>query len=135
VAGTPPTAPTTLTAVADAGGAAQITLTWTDNSGNETGFSVERQAGTGAFQQITLTAANVTTFVDAGGLAAGVAYTYRVSAVGAGGTSAPATSASTQLKTVAAAGGGGGGGGGGSFGIELAPLLLLTALWRRQRVH
>jgi hypothetical protein len=74
-----PAAPTNL-AAAVANGTA-VTLTWTDNASNETGFRVEKKTGTASFVAITPDkAANVTTHVDSG-LAAGT-YTYRVTALG-----------------------------------------------------
>lgn len=67
----------------------QLRLTWTDNAANESAYRVERSvAGT---EQWTLLsgalAANTTSYLDPA-VAAGVAYDYRVSAVGAGGLSA-----------------------------------------------
>lgn len=41
-----------------------VTLTWTDNSNNETEFAVERQLNGGAWNRIGQTAANVATYVD-----------------------------------------------------------------------
>jgi hypothetical protein len=47
-----------------------ITLTWADNSNNETGFGVERKAGTnGTFAQIATVAGNVNSDTDSGLLA------------------------------------------------------------------
>ncbi len=131
VAGTPPLAPSGLAAVADAGGAARIALGWIDNSNDEDGFNVERSAGGAAFTLIATTAANVTSFSDSSGLSAGVSYTYRLTAVGPGGTSAGVSSAAAQLVVVQASGGGGGGG--GAFGLELLALLAL-GLARGRRV-
>ena len=69
-------------------------LSWTDNSSNETGFTLERCTGTllfcagnpGAWSTRTTTAANVTRFTDTG-LAAGTAYVWRVKAFNAVGSS------------------------------------------------
>jgi Reprolysin (M12B) family zinc metalloprotease len=130
VAGTPPAAPSGLMAVADAGAAARIDLTWRDNSNNEDGFRIERQAGAGAFQQIASTGSNVVSYSDNSGLVSGIRYTYRLAAFGAGGSSTAVTSGGTQLVVAAAPAGGGGGG--GSFGVELVPLLALAALRRRR---
>jgi len=41
-----------------------ITLTWTDTSSNETGFSIERSPDGHAFSQIATVAQNVSTYVD-----------------------------------------------------------------------
>lgn len=70
--------------------AVQATVTWTDNSSDETGFRVERRDGVDAnpFVAQTTTAANVTTFNQAG-LTLGTRYCYRVLAVNAFGDSAP----------------------------------------------
>ncbi len=70
-----------------AASAAQMTLTWQDNSANEDGFRIERSSSGGNFMQIGTTGANVTTYVDSG-LADGVTYTYRVCAYNAAGSSA-----------------------------------------------
>src|SRR5215471_11957391 len=44
---------------------AQLTLTWQDNSTNESNFGVERKTGTnGIYAQIALVAANTTSYVD-----------------------------------------------------------------------
>lgn len=82
----PPAAPTGL--LATASGSTQINLAWTDNSADETGFSIERcqNAGCTAFAQIATAGANVTGFSNTG-LAAGTSYSYRVRASNAGGFS------------------------------------------------
>ena len=100
---TPPAAPTNLAASA---GHAGVTLTWADNSDNETGFEVQRRAGTsGAWQTVTTTAAAVTSYADTG-LASGATYQYRVRAVNAAGQSAfgdVATATTTTAATPPAA--------------------------------
>ena len=58
---TPPSAPTGLVATRQSG---RITLTWTDSSNNETGFSIERSPDGHAFSQIATVAQNVSTYVD-----------------------------------------------------------------------
>jgi len=130
-AATPPAAPSGLTTTTTA---TQINLAWQDNSNNETGFRIERRVGAGVWAQIASTTNNVTGFADTVGLSSGVSYEYRVTAFGAGGTSAASPSVSTQL-TVAPAKVGGGGGGGGSSGIELAPLLFTLLALRRRRLR
>ena len=56
-----------------------VTLKWTDNSGNETGFSIERApSGSTSFAAVGSTAANITTFSQA---APSGRYAYRVRAV------------------------------------------------------
>ncbi len=79
-----PDAPTGL--YAEATSPTSVNLTWRDNSSDETGFVIERKLGTGAWQILTTTAANVTAYTDATVLP-GSSYTYRVRATGAGGDS------------------------------------------------
>jgi subtilisin family serine protease len=82
-----PNAPTALTATAVAKN--RITLAWTDNSLNETGFKIERCQGAGCtnFAQIATVGANVQTYQNAG-LKANTTYQYRVRAYNAAGNSA-----------------------------------------------
>ncbi len=75
-------APTDLTATATG---TQVTLHWTDQSDNETGFRVFRDG-----VELTTVAANLTQFIDTG-LACGTPHTYQVKATNATGESAPAT--------------------------------------------
>ncbi|MEE1940673.1 glycosyl hydrolase family 8 [Streptomyces sp. TRM 70361] len=84
-ADTAPAAPGSLTATP--GGALSITLKWSDNAHNETGFRVERRTGSGSWTQLASPAAGTTTHTDTG-LTAGTAYTYRIKAVNAVGESA-----------------------------------------------
>ncbi len=64
-----------------------ITLNWTDNSSNETGFKVERSTDNFSTSvQVTTTGPAVTTFTDSG-LAASTTYYYRVIAHNDGGDS------------------------------------------------
>jgi hypothetical protein len=66
---------------------AQLTLTWQDNSTNETNFGVERKTGTGGtYAQIALAAANSTSYVDTS-VTHGVTYCYRVDALNSAGAS------------------------------------------------
>jgi predicted secreted Zn-dependent protease len=52
----------------------EIKLTWTDNSNNEEGFTIERKTGTGAFIEIATVGANVNSYSDKS-LTAGISYT------------------------------------------------------------
>ncbi|HYO08098.1 MAG TPA: fibronectin type III domain-containing protein [Tepidisphaeraceae bacterium] len=64
-----------------------IRLTWADNSGNETGFRIERSLnGTSGWAQVGSVGANVTTFENTG-LTRNTRYYYRVVAYNASGTS------------------------------------------------
>lgn len=72
---------TGLTAVAVS--ATSVQLAWSDNSGNEDGFRIERKLGeAGAWAQIATVAANSTSYADAG-LQENNAYYYRVRAYSA----------------------------------------------------
>jgi len=67
--------------------AAQLTLSWTDNSTSEDGFNIERSPGSGtAFTQIVAVGANVTSYTD-GGLLDATTYCYRLQAFNAAGGS------------------------------------------------
>ena len=78
---TTPPQPTGLTATAVS--SSKINLTWQDNSHNETGFRVQRRlGGSGDWVQVGTTAANVTTFSDAG-LSPATTYHFRVQAFNA----------------------------------------------------
>jgi predicted phage tail protein len=85
--GTPPAAPTNLTAAAVS--ITQINLTWTDNASNETGFKIERCKGSTCtnFSQIATVGANVTSYQNTG-LSGNTTYRYRVRAYNAAGNSA-----------------------------------------------
>jgi hypothetical protein len=80
-----------------------VAISWTDNSSNENGFSIER-LNDGAWSQYDWRSANVTTFI-AGGLSPNTAYTFRVRAFNGSGSSAPTneitgtTSASSGAPT------------------------------------
>ncbi len=80
-AGDFPGAPTALSALADS--ATSVTLTWTDNAGNETGFRVMRNG----VQVAELTTPNATTWTDTTVNGAST-YTYQVKAFNAVGESA-----------------------------------------------
>ncbi|MCF6238416.1 MAG: fibronectin type III domain-containing protein [Candidatus Marinimicrobia bacterium] len=69
-------APTLLTV--DAVSDTEIRLTWTDNTGYESGFKIERDSGSG-FEEIGTVAENITEYTDAG-LTFGQSYSYRVAA-------------------------------------------------------
>ena len=102
----PPVAPSNLQAVATS--TTGVALTWNDNSANEDGFYVERCTGTQAtcdaaptgFAQIAQLGPNATTY-SAAALTASTAYTFRVRAFSADGTSAYGASASATTQTPA----------------------------------
>ena len=89
----PPTAPDNLAATPIS--STQIELTWQDNSGNETGFKLERSKGDNAnFTEVATIAKNTLTYQDQN-LEAATTYFYRVRAINTGGNSGY----STQLET------------------------------------
>jgi hypothetical protein len=66
--------------------AAQLTLTWTDNSDNEDGFVIERSTNGTAFLPVNTVSSNVDTYVDLT-LEPDTQYWYRVKAFNAAGDS------------------------------------------------
>src|SRR5260370_33900437 len=65
----------------------KVSLSWTDNSNNETGFKIQRKTGvTGTYVTIVTTGANVTTYNDST-VTDGTLYYYQVSATNATGRS------------------------------------------------
>ena len=82
----PPAAPSNLVALLAA--PTQVDLSWTDNAGNETGFTVERCTGAGctAFAPIATVGADATAFSDTT-VVADTTYSYRVHAFNNDGTS------------------------------------------------
>lgn len=107
IVGSPPAAPSALTATLQAG--PQVSLSFTDNASNEAQFVIQRSTNGGDFVQIaTVPARNNTgsvtyldTTVTAG--ATNTTYTYQVAAVNAAGSSAFAVSAPVLLPAAPAA--------------------------------
>ena len=84
---------------APAAQAAQLAVSWIDNSGDEDGFLVERRGqAAGAFQPVATLGPNAVAFLDTG-VAAGTAYCYRVRAFNLAG---PSTYSSEGCGTSAA---------------------------------
>ncbi|WP_348216777.1 SGNH/GDSL hydrolase family protein [Luteolibacter sp.] len=82
-----PAAPSSLTATVISG--TQINLSWLDNSGDETGFSVYRKTGSGGtWQQIATVGANATISGISGLLTGANSYFFAVRAINASGDSA-----------------------------------------------
>lgn len=77
-----PTAPAALIA-----GPQSVEFSWTDASGNETGFVVQRRYRNYIWEDVVTVGANVSKYVD-NGVYANVAYEYRVAAKNASGISA-----------------------------------------------
>ena len=93
----PPAAPSNLAAVAGPASPtpAPVGLTWADNSGNETGFTIQRATDAGFTAGVTTwnVAANTTSSTDTAA-AASTTYYYRIAAVNANGSSAWSNTAS-----------------------------------------
>ena len=87
LAGTPPNAPSGLTATATS--ATVVTLNWTDNSSNETGFEIHRSTtgSGGTYTLKTTTVADVNTYPDSG-LTPLTEYCYKMRAINGAGPSA-----------------------------------------------
>jgi hypothetical protein len=67
--------------------AVEMTVTWTDNSGGQAGFKIERKTGAaGSYAEIGQQAAGTTSYLDST-VAFGNSYCYRVRAFNSGGTS------------------------------------------------
>jgi len=85
--------------VASTASTTQINLSWMDNSGNETGFRIERCTSPNCtnFTQIAEVGANVRSFSD-NGLVKNTAYSYRASAFNAAGSSGFSTVANARTS-------------------------------------
>ena len=84
--GSAPAAPSNLTATAVSYN--KISLSWTDNSNNETGFEIWRSTSpSDGFNTVGTAPANATTYTDSG-LVAATRYYYRIRAIGQYGESA-----------------------------------------------
>ncbi|OIN60793.1 fibronectin type III domain-containing protein [Arsenicibacter rosenii] len=80
-----PAPPTSLTAGAFT--PTSISLVWTDNAVNETGYDIELSSGSGEFQKIATVPPNSTTYISSG-LTEATLYSFRVRAVNSAGGSA-----------------------------------------------
>lgn len=89
-----------LFAITSAANAADLVLSWKDNSTNEAGFAIERSPGTGTpvWAEVARTGPDVTTWTDTG-LPNNTAFSYRLRAFNAGGFSAytPTVTGSTVI--------------------------------------
>src|SRR5262249_45856809 len=77
----------------------EINLSWTDNSGVEDGFKIERWNGS-SYSQISTVGANVTTYTDYSGLTPGNTYSYRVRAYNRAGNSGYSNERSYSLCNI-----------------------------------
>jgi hypothetical protein len=91
----------------------QIDLSWTDNSTDEDGFSIERRISGGSFAEIDTTVADTVTYSDMD-VSAGNTYHYRVRSFNTQGYSSYTDEAVVTIESPSPppiVGGGGGGGG------------------------
>lgn len=107
--GNPPSAPSSLSATSVS--SSQIELSWNDNAGDESGFRIERRAGSGSYAEIAQVAANVEFYADSV-LNSGTTYTYRVRAYNASGNSGYSNEDSATTSS---------GGSGGSVSLQILP--------------
>lgn len=92
--GMPPVIATPTSLAAANANSTTINLSWTDNSGNEVGFKIERKTGaSGTYAEIARVAANVRSYSNTG-LTTGTTYYYRVRAYTSHGNSSYSNEAS-----------------------------------------
>jgi hypothetical protein len=96
--------------------AASLHLNWSDNSGNEDGFKIERMSVSGMFVEVARVGANVTTYTDSN-LAADTAYCYAVRAFNNAGSSDATNAACGTTETNV----GGTGSSGGTPNVASSP--------------
>jgi hypothetical protein len=94
-----PVAPSNLSAVADS--SSQISISWLDNSNNESGFRIERSLNGSSWSEIDTVASNINSYTDTG-LSSETTYYYQVNAFNANGDSAYTNSTSATTDVAAA---------------------------------
>ncbi len=92
----PPTAPSGLVASVNSNG--HVSLNWTDNSGNETSFQLERSTDNATFALVATRESNVNYFTDTA-VSPATTYSYRVRAMNGTAASAYSTVASVTTPT------------------------------------
>lgn len=93
-----PVAPTSLTIAGVS--KSSVTLSWTDKSGDETGFKIERSTNGSKWTQVATVGANVTSYVNSG-LKANTTYYFRVRSYNTAGNSAYSNTVSTKTASAA----------------------------------
>jgi len=96
--GTPPDAPSGLTATLEAG--PQISLAWTDVATTETGYVVQRSTDGVNFTDLATLGVDAASYIDTA-VSAGNTYTYQVAAFNGSGRSAYSNTASASVFTPA----------------------------------
>lgn len=92
-----PGAPTNLTTTSNS--TTQISLSWNDNSGNETGYKIERSSpGNTSFSQVATIGPNVTSYTNEG-LTCSTPYYYRVRAYNGDGNSNYSNESSVSTRS------------------------------------
>lgn len=86
--------------IAESNSSSSVTLTWTDNSDNETGFKVQRALFGGVFSTIDTTAANVVTYTDET-VTAGTRYEYKIVATNADGDATASNTVNVVVQVCA----------------------------------
>lgn len=115
-----PLSPSQLAVVTSSG--AEVTLSWVDGSGNETGFVVEgKEDGASSFQVLATASANAT-LATVSGLTGTSAYVFRVKSVNSDGTDTESSAASQELSLPA-------------LPTPPASLTLLSELWNQCRLE
>ncbi len=128
VGGAAPNAPSDLSV--QQGNGTAVTLSWQDNSNNESSFIIERRLAGETFAQLAAVSVNTTSFTDTT-TSANNRYEYRVAASNSSGFSATTAIAQITVTTAFIASVPSGGSSGGSSHWSM--LLLLAALtWRRR---
>jgi hypothetical protein len=89
-----PTSPSGLTATLNPDNT--VSLSWSDNSSNETGFNVEQSSDGINFSSVHTTSANTTQY-NASGLSLASVYSFRITATDAAGDSAPSNIATVAM--------------------------------------
>lgn len=98
--GTPPPTPSAPSSLmAGSTTTSSITLTWTDNSNDESGFYIERSLNGTSWTQIASVGINISSFLSSG-LSSGTAYYFRVRAFNSGGTSAYSNTAGATTLSI-----------------------------------
>ncbi len=81
----------------------KVSLSWTDNSNNESGFKIERKISSGVYSPLATIAANVTAYSDST-VTINTTYTYRVYSFNSAGASSSYSNESSATPTTTTSG-------------------------------